>query len=214
MHAALATKPARRLARSPRGEQRREQILDAALKAFAEHGYEQASIEKVCAQAGVARGTLYQYFADKQALFHAVLETWGERILAQMRPFRELGIELPRDPEMLRRLMTERIRTIFATAAEYREAYALLLKEAVSKNAAAERFVREFDRRFLATMRSEIEDGIRLGVLRQCDADFVANFILGALLKTAQEYLLDADRPAQPDELAGRAVELIGRILL
>lgn len=208
-----AAKYDRRLVRSPRGEQRREQILDAALRVFAEHGYEQASIEKVCAQASVARGTLYQYFADKQALFHAVLETWGERILAQMRPFRELDIELPRDPALLRRLMAERIHTIFATASDYRDAYALLLKEAAAKNAASERFAREFNRRFLVTMRTEIEDGMRLGLLRPCDAEFVANFILGALLKTAQEYLLDAERPADPGDLAARSAEIIGQIL-
>lgn len=207
-------KPAPRTARSARGERRREDILDAALKVFAEHGYERSSIEKVCARAGIARGTLYQYFADKQALFHAVLETWGERIHAQMRPFRDLGVELPRDPELVRRLLLERIRSIFATAAEYRDAYRLLLKEAVAKNAAADRLVRKFDERFLATMRVEIEDGIRLGVLRECDAGFTANFILGALLKTAQEYLFDAARPADPADLAERAVEILRRILL
>jgi AcrR family transcriptional regulator len=52
---------------------RRQAILDAALTVFAERGYEAARLEDVAAKAGVAKGTLYLYFKDKEALFEALV---------------------------------------------------------------------------------------------------------------------------------------------
>ena len=50
-------------------EARRRAILEAALAEFAERGYAAARLDDVAARAGVAKGTLYLYFEDKQALF-------------------------------------------------------------------------------------------------------------------------------------------------
>jgi len=52
---------------------RREAILDAALTVFAERGYEAARLDDMAARAGVAKGTLYLYFKDKEALFAALV---------------------------------------------------------------------------------------------------------------------------------------------
>lgn len=53
--------------------QRRQVILDAALSVFAERGYEAARLDDVAAKAGVAKGTLYLYFDDKEKLFEEVV---------------------------------------------------------------------------------------------------------------------------------------------
>ena len=52
---------------------RREAILDAALTVFAERGFEAARLDDMAARAGVAKGTLYLYFKDKEALFEALV---------------------------------------------------------------------------------------------------------------------------------------------
>jgi AcrR family transcriptional regulator len=64
--------PGRRRAR-PQAQARRQAILDAALSVFAARGYEAARLDDVAAQAGVAKGTLYLYFKDKQALFEELV---------------------------------------------------------------------------------------------------------------------------------------------
>src|SRR5205823_2480480 len=46
------------------GEDRRAQILDVARRLFAQEGYHDANIEDICREAGIARGTLYQYFEN------------------------------------------------------------------------------------------------------------------------------------------------------
>jgi AcrR family transcriptional regulator len=47
--------------------------LEAALTIFAERGFEAARLDDVAAKAGVAKGTLYLYFKDKEALFEEVV---------------------------------------------------------------------------------------------------------------------------------------------
>jgi AcrR family transcriptional regulator len=66
--------PAKRArARKVDADTRRQAILDAALSVFAEHGFEAARLDEMAARAGVAKGTLYLYFQDKEALFEELI---------------------------------------------------------------------------------------------------------------------------------------------
>jgi AcrR family transcriptional regulator len=71
--ARAARKPAR--ARKAEPAARRQAILDAALCVFAERGFEAARLDDVAARAGVAKGTLYLYFRDKEALFEELVRS-------------------------------------------------------------------------------------------------------------------------------------------
>lgn len=56
-----------------RPEQRRREILEAALWAFSHHGYERATLAQVAERAGVCPGTVSHYFGPKSDLFEAVI---------------------------------------------------------------------------------------------------------------------------------------------
>jgi AcrR family transcriptional regulator len=53
---------------------KRRQILDGARKVFMKLGFDGASMGEIARAAGVSKGTLYVYFADKSALFEAIVE--------------------------------------------------------------------------------------------------------------------------------------------
>ena len=53
---------------------KRRQILDGASKVFMEFGFDGASMGEIARAAGVSKGTLYVYFADKSRLFEAIVE--------------------------------------------------------------------------------------------------------------------------------------------
>lgn len=55
-------------------EGKRQRILELAIEEFATHDYEQASISRLVARAGIAKGSLYQYFADKRDLYFYLLD--------------------------------------------------------------------------------------------------------------------------------------------
>jgi AcrR family transcriptional regulator len=69
-----APAPRRRL----RPEQRRELVLEAAGRCFGERGYDGTRLDDVAAAAGVTKPVLYRHFADKTALYLALLERHRE----------------------------------------------------------------------------------------------------------------------------------------
>jgi AcrR family transcriptional regulator len=51
----------------------RERILDAALNVFSEKGFHQATVDEIAERAGLGKGTLYRYFANKETLFNELV---------------------------------------------------------------------------------------------------------------------------------------------
>jgi AcrR family transcriptional regulator len=59
------------------GGRTRQLVLDAGLDCFAVAGFHETVMEDIAAKAGVSRGTLYQYFASKEAIFLELIEVGG-----------------------------------------------------------------------------------------------------------------------------------------
>src|SRR5205823_9371335 len=57
---------------------RRNQILDAATKVFAEKGFHPSTIKDIAREAGIANGTIYNYFENKTALMLGILDRMNE----------------------------------------------------------------------------------------------------------------------------------------
>ena len=65
-----------------RTEDKAQGILEAALALFVEKGFHGTSVPSVAERAGVAAGTIYHYFASKEALVNALYKTWKAKISA------------------------------------------------------------------------------------------------------------------------------------
>jgi TetR/AcrR family transcriptional regulator, fatty acid metabolism regulator protein len=71
-------------------EERRRQILEAAVRAFARRGYHGCRVSDVASEAGVAYGLVYHYYGSKEALLDAIFrQTWGA-MLATINSVQEL----------------------------------------------------------------------------------------------------------------------------
>src|SRR5580698_7623024 len=74
---------------------RREAILDAAAEVFMEEGFAAASMSAIAARVGGSKGTLYNYFKSKEALFEAYIRrhcAWQqEAMFALVTPDSEIG---------------------------------------------------------------------------------------------------------------------------
>jgi AcrR family transcriptional regulator len=66
--------------RVQRGQATREQLVEVAIRLFAERGFDGTSIEAVLDAAGVSRGSLYHHFPSKEALFEAAFIEMEARI--------------------------------------------------------------------------------------------------------------------------------------
>src|ERR1700722_5981994 len=61
--------------REAKAAARREAILDAALDEFSAQGFAAARLDDIATRAGVAKGTIYLYFADKERLFQELIRS-------------------------------------------------------------------------------------------------------------------------------------------
>jgi AcrR family transcriptional regulator len=66
-------------------EGKRKAFTEIALDEFANNDYNTASISKIVERAGIAKGSLYQYFEDKQDLFLYLLDVSNQEMLAYIR---------------------------------------------------------------------------------------------------------------------------------
>lgn len=74
--------PAEPRTRRERVEAREEAIIAAAHEVFRENGFDGARIAEIARRAAVAEGTIYLYFRNKEALLHAVVGAFYERLTA------------------------------------------------------------------------------------------------------------------------------------
>ena len=65
---------------------RRNQILDAAAKVFAEKGFHPTTIKDIATEAGIAHGTIYTYFENKTALLLAIFDRMKASIIQEHMP--------------------------------------------------------------------------------------------------------------------------------
>lgn len=113
----------RRATDSDRRAQREEQILEAAMQLFAEHGYSDTDTQLLADKLQVGKGTLYRYFRSKRELFLAAAdrvmrlmrESIEERIEGIDEPFERVGLAIraflsffAEHPEYVELLMQER----------------------------------------------------------------------------------------------------------
>ena len=75
-------------------EERPRQILDAALEVFAERGLADARLDDIAKRAGLSKGTIYLYFANKEELFREVVRGSVVESIARAEAF----FEAERDP--------------------------------------------------------------------------------------------------------------------
>ncbi len=67
-------------------EAKRERIVSASIDEFAEYYYHKASITRIVKNAGIAKGSFYQYFEDKKDLFKYIVEKIGEKKMEYLGP--------------------------------------------------------------------------------------------------------------------------------
>ncbi len=197
-----------------RSHDRRSQILATAERVFAAEGFDRTSIAAVCTAAGIARGTLYQYFENKRALFRALVEHRVERITAFMRPAPGAPpASLPTDRAGLLAMLEARLERIFDAVARDRAFYLILLREASARHAGTADLALEVYQQLRSLIVRELAEAARLGLLACDDPEHLATFVIGGVVAAAASHILDTERASDPRSLAHGTAEAIVRIL-
>ena len=70
-----------RIVKNP--DERKEEILDAAVRVFAQKGYEKTSITDITKEIGISQGLCYRYYASKEEIYDAALDKYASYIAEQ-----------------------------------------------------------------------------------------------------------------------------------
>lgn len=180
---------------------RRAQILRCAKEVFAKKGFHNASVSDLITQAGIARGTFYLYFTGKRDIFDTLLEDLLQELRLRIQP-----IDLaPGSPPPLVQLRAN-IRRVLELVVQEPELTQILLHYARGLDQQAAEILRGFYERVLSLIERSLEHGMRLGLIRACQAGVVAACILGTLKEVADS--LTSERRGSVD-LAGLAEEIV-----
>jgi len=172
-------------------DDRRAQLLAAARVVFAERGFHNAGVAHIIRQAGVARGTFYNYFESKRAIFNEVLSTLMVDLVAGVRP-----IDVQQDiPAQAREI----VRAIVTAALEPQVAR-LLFAEAVGVDEEGDAALRSFYSTGLVRIETALGVGQTLGIVRPGDLRLAARCILGMVKENVFMAAL-LDEPLDPDAL-------------
>lgn len=164
---------------------KRQAIIDLAVAEFAEHPYAVASLSRIVERAGIAKGSIYQYFENKQDLYLFTVEHAAERQLAI------LSAQVPPDPDLglfalLRWQMQASVQVGLAAPTLTR-----LMYRAVSDDLP---FRAEVERRLQTAGEGHIQALLARGVARgevdpAVDLELAA-LVLRGLLGTARELIM------------------------
>jgi len=189
-----------------RSEETRSRILGSAIKLFSSRGYNKASVDDICAQAGISKGAFYHHFQSKQTLFIALLDGWLQTI--------DNAIEASRDktaPETFMQ-MTDAFPYVFETAGEGLPMFFEFWLQASRDKKIWEASIAPY-RRYHKYFHSLIKKGIEEGSFVEVDPELAARMIVSTAMGLFLQSLLDP-KGANWEKVARESTTLLLNSLL
>jgi AcrR family transcriptional regulator len=198
-----ASQPARRLRGGEAG--RREAILAAALDEFSARGFAAARLDDVARRAGVAKGTIYLYFRDKEALFQDLVRSVISPLIARFETTVE--IDLPA------RVIAERVVDLFVRevyGTRRKDVIRLIITEGPRFPKLAEFYYREVIARVIAAVRALLRRAVERDEIA---ADALARFpqllVAPGLMAIIWSSLFDRFEPLDVEALMRTHLDLL-----
>jgi AcrR family transcriptional regulator len=148
-------------AREIRSAARREAILAAALEEFASRGFAAARLDDVASRAGVAKGTIYLYFADKETLFQELVRSMLTPLIGQFEALATTDIPLAVLGEKLIDVATREV-----IGSRRKDIIRLIISEGQRFPAIADFYYREVLSRVFAALQQILQRALERGELR------------------------------------------------
>ena len=155
-------------ARAKRGAARRKAILAAALEEFSTRGFEAARLDDVARRAGIAKGTIYLYFSDKETLFQELVRSEISPIIGTLEHVTQVEAPIRMIAEKFVELF---VREIIET--RRKDIIRLILSEGPRFPKLAEFYYREVIARALNAVRAVLRRAVERGELAN---DMLARF--------------------------------------
>lgn len=171
-----------------KAELRRQHILDCAKQVFAEKGYYEAYVEDVIKVAHIGKGTIYEYFRNKEDLFFSVLlrslQDWKHAIAISHEEMKQLS------PVSYFHL---RVKRSLMFMNEDRQLTSIILRTGFGFNPHIQKFIGEFENNLQNQILHDLRLGKHLGFLKDnVDLQVITSILVGGIVMIAAHFILSA----------------------
>ncbi len=155
--------------------------MESAIRLFSARGYNKASVDEICAEAGISKGAFYHHFKSKQALFLALLDGWLKTI--------DDAIEASKDkpiPETFKQ-MTQAFPYLFESAGENLPIFLEFWLQASRDEKVWQASIapyRRYHKQFSDLIRQGVEEGSFVEVNPELTARMIISTAMGLLLQS------------------------------
>jgi|SRR5438552_5080271 len=197
--------PLAKLNRAERAVERRAAIIEAALDEFTARGFAATRLDDIAKRAGVAKGTIYLHFKDKESMFEELIRTAIVPLIGRMHAPPPIGGSVRDAVESFAKLFIEEI-----ASTRRADIVRVIVSEGPRFPAIADFYYREVVSRGLAGMRALIELGINSGEIKNKNlARFPQIIVAPALIAVIWQSLFSKHAPLDAIEMFRTHLDLI-----
>jgi AcrR family transcriptional regulator len=199
------TAPAATSNRAERAAERRAAIVEAALEEFIARGFTATRLDDVAKRAGVAKGTIYLHFKDKESMFEELISTAIVPLLGRLVPPPSMAGSVRDALEGFAKAFIQEVATT-----RRGDIVRLIVAEGPRFPAIADFYYREVISRGLAGMRALIELAIARGEIKQTElARFPQIVVAPAIIAVIWKSLFERHSPLDAIEMLRVHLDLI-----
>ncbi len=200
-----------------KGEQTREHILECAEKVFSQKGYYESQVSDISEMAHVAKGTVYQYFTNKESLFVSLIEKyvveWEKAVFLDLKDFTGSGYA----KDYARAYLRHRLGNTIGFFAKNQDRANIILRMSPGLNEVIEQVIRIFEEKVMKAITDDIAIGQRFGhISKDLNIEMAGNAILGGVLRISFFYFVikkESYSKLNEESIADELVKLVENTL-
>jgi len=169
-----------------------EQILEAAIKVFACKGFHNAKIEEIANEAGIGKGTIYEYFGSKQDLFQEMIKYIHKLYLEKFTANLEKNIHFK---EKVQYLLESHLRFILG----HKEMAQVILADPPPLDDDFKKWFLDLEKQQIQFLQNNLIDSIEKGELKDLDPYIATRIIAGTISYFGNSIILNGQDMTEDD---------------
>lgn len=160
-----------------------ERILDAAANVIAQRGYSSAGVQEIVKLSGTSKGSFYFHFPSKEKMALALVERMSDKLISKI----QSSISNEKDP--VERL-SKSIEVLIATFSRQRKIGQVFMLNIMGHGKSTDKLFFPMREKFADVIRSELDNAVKLGIIKSQDTSLIAHMWIGALHEIILRWLL------------------------
>ena len=189
---------------------RKQHLVTSAQKTFARKGFFSTGIAEIVHEAGIARGTFYQYFDHKLHIFETILDSFLQNLQECIRPI-AVGAGAPSPVSQIH----DNLSRVLQLVLRARELTHILLRHGSTEDHAVDDQLKDFFRRVAEMIERSLKVGISMNLVRPCNTRLTAYSMIGAVKEVAFEITSSNEAEPPVEEVVRDLIEFgLGGVLV